>query len=189
MVNIKLASIQSPKSFQTKDKSTKNVQEKEELVGLRRLVEKTQKQRVSSIANESVVVTSFREELQKIGTFITSTGYQLLTLGKKQFKKPKESDAEAAKARGERVKERRKRKLERQEIEAAKKRKKLNQSGLPIQEIDFTSDIASTASSSSLDTNLNEPSCGTSCDGCEETNEIFQADKSASTDVIEIRPE
>ena len=36
-----------------------------------------------------------------------------LNLGKKQFKKPKESDAEAAKARGERVKERRKRQFER----------------------------------------------------------------------------
>ena len=112
-----------------------------------------------------------------------------LNLGKKQFKKPKESDAESAKARGERVKERRKRELERQEIEAAKKRKELNQSGLPIQEIDFTSDIASTASSSSLDTNLNEPSFSTSCDGGEETDEIsVQADKSASTDDIEIRP-
>ena len=65
----------------------------------------------------------------------------------------------------------------------------MNQSGLPIQGIDFTSDIASTASSSSLDTNLNEPSCGTSCDGGEETDEIFQADKSAYTDDIEIRPE
>ena len=82
MENIKLASIQSPKSFQTKDKSTKNVQEREELVGLRRLVEKTQKQRVSWIANKSLVVTLFQEELQKIRTFITSTGYQLLTLGK-----------------------------------------------------------------------------------------------------------
>ena len=66
----------------------------------------------------------------------------------------------------------------------------MNQSGLPIQEIDFTSDIASTASSSSLDTNFNEPSCSTSCDGGEETDEIsVQADKSASTDDIEIRPE
>ena len=114
-----------------------------------------------------------------------------LNLGKKQFKKPKESDAEAAKARGERVKERRKRQLERQEIEAAKKRKELNQSGLPIQEIDFTSDIASTASSSRLDANLDEPSCDRSCDGGEETHEIFQASKSTSTDHIdtEIRPE
>ena len=82
----------------------------------------------------------------------------------------KESDAKAAKARSERV----------------KKRKELNQSGLPIQEIDFTSEIASTASSSSLDTNLNEPSCGTSCDGADETDEIFEADKSTSTDDIEI---
>ena len=66
----------------------------------------------------------------------------------------------------------------------------MNQSGLPIQEIDFTSDIASTASSSSLDTNFNEPSCSTSCDGGEETDEIsVQADKSASMDDIEIRPE
>ena len=65
----------------------------------------------------------------------------------------------------------------------------MNQSGLLIQEIDFASDIASTASSSSLDTNLNEPSCSTSCDGGEETDEIFQADKSASADDIEIRPE
>jgi len=61
--------IPSPKSFQTKDKSTKNVQEKEEFVGLRRSVERTQKQRVSSIANESEVVSLFEEELQKIGTF------------------------------------------------------------------------------------------------------------------------
>ena len=29
-----------------------------------------------------MVVTLFQEELQKIGTFITSTGYQLLSLGK-----------------------------------------------------------------------------------------------------------
>ena len=65
--------IPSPKSFQTKHKSTKNVQEKEEFVGLRRSVERTQKQRVSSLANESVIVTLFQEELQKIGTFITST--------------------------------------------------------------------------------------------------------------------
>ena len=77
-----------------------------------------------------------------------------LKLGKIQFKKPKESDTEAAKARGERV----------------KKRKELNQSGLLIEEIDFTSAIASTASSSCLDTNLNEPSSGTSCDGGEETD-------------------
>ena len=73
----------SPKSFQTKDKSTKNVQGKEELVGLRQSVEMTQKQKESSIANESVVVTLFQEKLQKIGTFITWTGYQLLTLEKK----------------------------------------------------------------------------------------------------------
>lgn len=86
------------------------------------------------------------------------------------MKKPKESDAKAAKARGETV----------------KKRKELNQSGLPIQEIEFTSEIASTASSSSLDTNLNELSCGTSCDGAEETDEIFEADTSTSTDYIEI---
>ena len=144
---------------------------------------------MSSIANEFVVVTLFQEEFQKIGTFITPTGYQLLTLRKKQFKKPKESGAEAAKARGERVKERRKRELEGQEIEAAEKRKEVNQSGLPIQEIDFTSNIALTASSSSLDTNLNEPSHGTSYDGDEETDEIFQADKSTSTDDIEIRHE
>lgn len=67
-----------------------------------------------------------------------------------------------------------------------KKRKQLNQIGLPIQEIDFTSDIASTASYSCLDTNLNEPSCGTSCDGGEETDAIFEAGKSTSTDGIEI---
>ena len=65
----------------------------------------------------------------------------------------------------------------------------MNQSGLPIQEIDFTSDIALTASSSRLDANLDEPSCGKSCDGEEETREIFHADKSTSTDHIEIRPE
>ena len=105
--------------------------------------------------------------------FITSTRYQLLTLGKKQFKKPKESDAEAAKHRGKRVKKVRKRELERQEIKGAKKRKKLTP----------------TASSSSSDTNRNEPSCGTSCDGGEETDKIFQAAKSTSTDDIEIRPE
>ena len=74
-----------------------------------------------------------------------------LNLGKKQFKEPNESDAEAAKSRGETVKVRRKRELERQEIEAVKKRKELNKSGHPIQEIDFISDIAWTASSSSLD--------------------------------------
>ena len=112
-----------------------------------------------------------------------------LNLGKKQFKEPNESDAEAAKSRGERVKERRKRELERQEIEAAKKRKELNKSGHPIQEIDFISDIAWTASSSSLDANLNEPSCSTSCDGGEEIDEIFHADKSTSTDDFEIRCE
>ena len=65
----------------------------------------------------------------------------------------------------------------------------MNQSRFPIQEIDFTSNTASTASSSSLDTNLNEPSYGTSCDGDEETDEIFQADKLTSTDDIEIRHE
>ena len=63
-----------------------------------------------------------------------------LNLGKKQSKTPKESDAEAAKARDERVKERRKHELERQEIEAAKKRKELNQSGLPI--LDIASTVA-----------------------------------------------
>lgn len=103
-----------------------------------------------------------------------------LNLGKKQSKTPKESDAEAAKARDERVKERRKHELERQEIEAAKKRKELNQSGLPIL------DIASTASSFSLYTNLNEPSCSTSCDGDEESDEIIQVDKLTSTDDFEI---
>ena len=65
----------------------------------------------------------------------------------------------------------------------------MNQSGLPIQGIDFTSDIASTASSSSLDANLNEPSCSTSCDSGEVTDELFQADKSTSTDDFEIRCE
>ena len=75
--------MSSLKSFQTKEMSTSNVQGKEELVGLRRSVEMTQKQRKSSIANESVVVTLFQEKLQKIGTFITSTGYQLITLEKK----------------------------------------------------------------------------------------------------------
>ena len=110
-----------------------------------------------------------------------------LNLGKKQYKKPKESDAEAAKSRSERAKERRKRELERQEIEAAKKRRELNQCGLPIQKID----IASTAISYSLHTNLTEPTCSTSCDGDEETDHegIFQADKSTSTDDFEIRCE
>ena len=91
-----------------------------------------------------------------------------------------ESAVVAEKARDERVKERRKHELERQEIEAAKKRKELNQSGLPIL------DIASTASSFSLYTNLNEPSCSTSCDGDEETDEIIQVDKLTSTDDFEI---
>ena len=77
------------------------------------------------MANQSVSCTLFQEELQKIGMFITLTGYQHLTLGKKQFKKPKESDTEAAKHRGRRVKKVRKPKLDRQEIEGAKKRKKL----------------------------------------------------------------
>ena len=115
----------------------------------------------------------FQEELQKIGTFITLTGYQLLTLGKKQFKKPKESDTEAAKHRGKRVKKVRKRKLDQQEIEGAKKRKKLTL----------------TASSSSSNTNRNKPSCGRSCDSREETDKIFQGAKSTSTDEIEIQPE
>ena len=40
----------------------------------------TQKQRESSTANESAVVTLFPEKLQNMGTLLTSTGYQLLTL-------------------------------------------------------------------------------------------------------------
>lgn len=56
----------------------------------------------------------------------------------------------------------------------------MNQSGLPFL------DIASTASSSSLYTNLNEPSCSTSYDGDEETDEIIQVDKLTSTDNFEI---
>ena len=39
-----------------------------------------------------------------------------LNLGKKQYKKPKESDAEAAKSRSERAKERRKRELDRKSV-------------------------------------------------------------------------
>ena len=146
---------------------------------MRPSVETTQKQRESSTANESAVVTLFPEKLQNMGTLLTSTGYQLLTLERNNQRRLK-SDAEAEKARDERVKERRKHELERQEIEAAKKRKELNQSGLPIL------DIASTASSSSLYTNLNEPSCSTSCDGDEETDEIIQVDKLTSTDDFEI---
>ena len=146
---------------------------------MRSSVETTQKQRESSTANESAVVTLFPEKLQNMGTLLTSTGYQLLTLERNNQRRLK-SDAEAEKARDERVKERRKHELERQEIEAAKKRKELNQSGLPIL------DIASTASSFSLYTNLNEPSCSTSCDGDEETDEIIQVDKLTSTDDFEI---
>lgn len=146
---------------------------------MRPSVETTQKQRESSTANESAVVTLFPEKLQNMGTLLTSTGYQLLTLERNNQRRLK-SDAEAEKARDERVKERRKHELERQEIEAAKKRKELNQSGLPIL------DIASTASSFSLYTNLNEPSCSTSCDGDEETDEIIQVDKLTSTDDFEI---
>ena len=96
-----------------------------------------------------------------------------LNLGEKKCKKPKETNAEAAKDRGERVKERRKPELERQEIELARRRKELTP----------------TASSSSLDTNLNKKACGTSSDGGEETDKIFQPDKSTSTDDNEIRPE
>ena len=48
---------------------------------------------------------------------------------------------------------------------------------------------ASTASSFSLDANLNEPSCGISSDTGEETDEIFEEDKSTSMDDIEIRHE
>ena len=146
---------------------------------MRPSVETTQKQRESSTASESAVVTLFPEKLQNMGTLLTSTGYQLLTLERNNQRRLK-SDAEAEKARDERVKERRKHELERQVIEAAKKRKELNQSGLPIL------DIASTASSSSLYTNLNEPSCSTSCDGDEETDEIIQVDKLTSTDDFEI---
>ena len=75
-----------------------------------------------------------------MGTLFNFDWVPTLNLGKKQSKTPKESDAEAAKARDERVKERRKHELERQEIEAAKKRKELNQSGLPI--LDIASTVA-----------------------------------------------
>lgn len=52
----------------------------------------------------------------------------------------------------------------------------MNQCGLPIL------DIASTASSSSLYTNLNEPSCSTSCDGDEESDEIIQVNAKTKTE-------
>ena len=55
----------------------------------------------------------FVSELQKIGTFKNIDWVPNLNLGKIQFKKAKESDAKAAIARGERVKERRKRGLKR----------------------------------------------------------------------------
>ena len=61
-----------------------------------------------------------------------------LNLGKQQTKQPTidEHKGEIS-LRAERAKERRKRNIERQQIEAAKKKKELKQSGLAVQNIEF----------------------------------------------------
>lgn len=68
-----------------------------------------------------------------------------LHLTKKEYKK---KDAEAAAERSERAKARRKSAIERQEQEAAKKRKYLNESGERIVDIDFTAQPSSSTSES-----------------------------------------
>lgn len=68
-----------------------------------------------------------------------------LHLTKKEYKK---KDAEAAAERSERAKARRKSAIERQEQEAAKKRKYLNESGERIVDIDFTALPSSSTSES-----------------------------------------
>lgn len=65
-----------------------------------------------------------------------------INLGKKKIVERSGKDDQKVAERAERAKERRKRTLERQEIEAAKKRMELDKTGLPVHEIDLSSDSA-----------------------------------------------
>ncbi|XP_020917574.1 uncharacterized protein LOC110254867 [Exaiptasia diaphana] len=96
-----------------------------------------------------------------------------LNLGKQQTKKTTVDDhKEGVSLRAERAKERRKRNIERQQLEAAKKRKELDQSGLPVQNIDFATASSSNDDVSSLDPLYVDEACGSTsdaeyCDGTE----------------------
>lgn len=82
-----------------------------------------------------------------------------LNLGKQQAKQPTVSEHKEVSLRAERAKERRKRNIERQQIEAAKKKKELEQSGLAVQNIDFATASASTNDCTSSDPRSDE-ACG-----------------------------
>ena len=107
-----------------------------------------------------------------------------VNLEKKQFKDSNERDLQrkAAETRAERAKERRKRTLERQEIEAAKKRKELDTSGMIVQKIDFSIESPSTSN-----VFISEPSCSSDFyHGGEETIVHELVDKSTSTEDFEV---
>ena len=90
-------------------------------------------------------------------------------LGKKVFKddEKKEREQSEAIARAERAKDRRKRTIEQQEIEAAKKRKELDQSGCRAQDIPF-SEV--------------EPSTSSSMEWSDPMEELAKVDKATQTD-------
>ncbi|XP_048587471.1 uncharacterized protein LOC125570212 [Nematostella vectensis] len=118
-----------------------------------------------------------------------------LNLGKPQAKQPTvDKQKEEASLKAERAKERRKRSIERQQIEAAKKRKELEQTGLTVQNIDFAIASTSTEDVSGLDAHSNE-ACGSTSyeyfDG-DETEKGIQTvvhemiDRSTSTEDFEV---
>ncbi|PFX14829.1 hypothetical protein AWC38_SpisGene20985 [Stylophora pistillata] len=111
-----------------------------------------------------------------------------VNLGKpKDLQRSKEKDLqrEAVECRAERAKDRRKRSLERQEMEAAKKRKELDKSGSIVQKIDFCIDDSSTGKLL-----CSEPSCSKDFyDGeCETVGEttLHMVENSTSTEDFEI---
>lgn len=185
-----VAVIQYPRLYWIKEKSTKSSREREEGARFKRSVEAiTETKRI--LDSERVCGLHF-----VTGRAAASWDrYHIdwvpdLNLGKEQAKQP--TVKEEVSLRAERAKERRKRNIERQQIEAANKKKELEQSGLAVQNIDFTTASASTDDVSSLDP---DEACGSTNYGYSDGNETekgnrtvvhIMVDRSTSTEDFEI---
>ena len=89
--------------------------------------------------NEFVANTSSSESQRQIGINSISIGFQLLPLERRDVEKDHENAAE----RALRAKKRRQQAIERAELEAAKKKKRVHESGVPIAKIDFSEPTSS----------------------------------------------
>ena len=103
-----------------------------------------------------------------------------LNLGKKEYKKTDENkqiEAANSKARADSVQERRKRIIEQQETEVAKKRKELDQSGTVVHSIDFYGK----STECTFGANIGERSCSTAYVDETEVHEAVTFDRSTQT--------